>query len=145
MNSSRLLRVMRLIALVESGRAVSVDFLMSKLGISRRTLFRDMDILAEAGISCLFDRTLKRYVSDRALSSIVPLDETECFSLLLLFCQSGIPPFVESNPHLRQAISKVISAMPHHNREKSFKLLRQCHPDSHNSIISRELEFLLDN
>ncbi len=145
MRGSRLKRILHILIEVESGRVTSVDYLVCKLGASRRTIFRDLQALAEAGIKCTFDRTLGRYISDRISDGIVPFNGSECLSLLILFCNLDTRPFVKSQAHLPQAISKVIGAMPPLHRKHSFNLLRLCHPSLVQSVKIRELESLLES
>jgi predicted DNA-binding transcriptional regulator YafY len=42
--------LLRLIMLLESGQSLTVSHLMAELGVSRRTVFRDLNMLAEAGV-----------------------------------------------------------------------------------------------
>ncbi len=142
--ASRLKRTIAILEEIENGRATSVDYLVRMLNTSRRTIFRDLDALSEAGIPCLYDRSVGRYVTNRTDGGIVQFDESECLSLLILFCSRDLPQFAKSNVSLRRAISKVVEAMPSHHREASFKLLRQYHPDHAQHNIFRDLELQLE-
>ncbi|QNN21731.1 helix-turn-helix domain-containing protein [Planctomycetales bacterium ZRK34] len=50
MSTERLLRVIRLLRLIEADNDYTSDGLADKLGISRRTLYRDLKVLRQAGV-----------------------------------------------------------------------------------------------
>ncbi len=52
MSASRIHRLLKLITLIQSGRATSVRHITDELAVSRRTLFRDLKTLEHAGIPC---------------------------------------------------------------------------------------------
>lgn len=56
MDVTRIHRLLRLITLLQSGEARSVDELIEELNVSRRTLFRDLNALKDAGIPAYHDR-----------------------------------------------------------------------------------------
>ena len=50
MSISRIYRILRLITLLQSGRGYSADELAEELEVSRRTVFRDLNVLEMAHI-----------------------------------------------------------------------------------------------
>ena len=46
---------------LQSGQPGTPDELACLFGVSRRTLFRDLEVLAEAGMSCTYDSSTGRY------------------------------------------------------------------------------------
>ncbi len=61
----RVNRLLRLIQIIQWGRPYTIDALSRELGVTRRTLFRDMRILERAGMPCTFDRKTQAYVFSR--------------------------------------------------------------------------------
>ena len=61
MTRLRLSRLVQLIGLLQAGRQKNADTLASECGVSRRTIFRDLDMLRSAGVPVLFDDDEKRY------------------------------------------------------------------------------------
>ena len=61
MNLTRITRLLRVIGLLQGGRGHNVRSLAEQSGVSRRTIFRDLDTLRQAGLSIVFDETLDRY------------------------------------------------------------------------------------
>ena len=50
MKASRLYRVLRLVTILQGGTLMSAVELAKELGVSRRTLFRDLHLLEAAGV-----------------------------------------------------------------------------------------------
>ncbi len=59
--SRRVTRLLRLMRALQSGQPGTPDELARFFGVSRRTLFRDLEVLAEAGIRCTYDSSTGRY------------------------------------------------------------------------------------
>lgn len=84
MRSDRIERLLKLIQCLQSGRAQAVDDLVELIGVSRRTIFRDLDLLTRAGIPYTFDRARKRYSTERTtLLPPVSLTHAEALALLM--------------------------------------------------------------
>ncbi|MCK4626053.1 MAG: HTH domain-containing protein, partial [Phycisphaerae bacterium] len=61
MKVSRIYRLLRLITMLQSGRSYTVAQLAEELDVSRRTVFRDLNVLEMARIPYYFDRDAKTY------------------------------------------------------------------------------------
>ena len=55
MNLTRISRLVQLISLLQAGKGQNADELSALCGVSRRTMFRDLDLLRQAGVPVLFD------------------------------------------------------------------------------------------
>ncbi len=80
----RIERLLKLIRALESGPARSADELAELADVSRRTIFRDLDLLARAGLRYTFDRETQRY--SRTRSMLLPpatFSHAEALALLL--------------------------------------------------------------
>ena len=69
MNLSRIQRLLRLLALLQAGRGYNVESLAEACGVSRRTIFRDLDVLRESGLPLIYDEPQQRY---RSAGHVVP-------------------------------------------------------------------------
>lgn len=58
---TKLSRLLELIVLLHAGPAHSAESLASKLGVSRRTLYRYLSTLSEASVPCYYDDVLRGY------------------------------------------------------------------------------------
>ena len=61
---SRIRRVLRLVNIMRGGTTYGVNELMRKLGVSRRTIYRDLEILSSCGMPCRFDPVTHTYRMD---------------------------------------------------------------------------------
>ena len=61
MNLSRIHRLVKLIGLLQAGRRHNAESLAQACEVSRRTIFRDLDVLRQAGIPLVFDEQQQRY------------------------------------------------------------------------------------
>lgn len=85
MSLKRISRLLRLLTMVQSGSQNKPEALVEGLNVSRRTFFRDVRALQEAGIPCFFDHSTGRYrVNDTFYMPSPNLTEQEAFILLLL-------------------------------------------------------------
>lgn len=66
MKLTRVHRLIRLITLLQSGRRFDVDSLAGTLEVSRRTVFRDLNLLQTVGIPCQFDADSHTYAISRS-------------------------------------------------------------------------------
>ncbi len=84
MQTKRVERMLRLIQTLQSGRAVTINEMANSVGVSRRTVFRDLEVLTRAGLAFDFDRATKRYYASKsALLPPVPLSHAEALAVLL--------------------------------------------------------------
>jgi len=112
-NVTRIHRLLRLITLLQSGRRYDVEALMQELGVSRRTLFRDLNVLEAAGVPYYFDDQARTYAI-RQTYFLPPVNLTlqESLALLLLtrkFLSERVTPHFEAA--MRAAI-KIESSLP---------------------------------
>lgn len=61
MRVSRIYRLLRLITMLQSGRTYTVDQLARELDVSRRTVFRDLNVLEMAHVPYYYDRQDRTY------------------------------------------------------------------------------------
>lgn len=85
MNVSRVCRLLKLITTLKSGRRFDADGLAGEMSVSRRTLFRDLGLLQEAGIPYRFIHDQQRYaIADSFFLPPIHLDLEESLALLLV-------------------------------------------------------------
>lgn len=85
MSVSRVYRILRLITLLQSGRSFTPDELALELEVSRRTVFRDLNMLEMARIPYYFDDTTGGYrISEHFFLPPVNLTLAEALAMLVL-------------------------------------------------------------
>ena len=84
MRLGRTERLLRLFRILEAGRPRSADELAEMAGVSRRTVFRDLRLLQQAGFPYRYDRSTRRFYTEHnhALPPL-SLDPAEALGLLL--------------------------------------------------------------
>jgi predicted DNA-binding transcriptional regulator YafY len=118
-------RLLSLLERLQSGRTHSAPQLAALCGVSRRTVFRDLSTLQQAGIRVLYDAARQGYWIP-AQSYLPPADLTlaETLSLLLLAQEAGARdrgiPFQEV---ARDAALKLQSNLPERLRAEADDLL----------------------
>ncbi len=113
MEVNRIHRPLKLITLLRSGRGLGVDSLAERLGVSRRTVFRDLKMLERAGVPYQFDRERSEYsISDTFFLPPLHLELEEAAALLLItrkFLSQQVHPLYR---HALSAALKIESSLP---------------------------------
>jgi len=119
MVAGRIHRLLKLIALLQSGRVYNSAQLASECEISRRTVFRDLKTLQESGIYVLYDEDKQGYTLPwRTIIPFKDLNFEEALALFVL-CQDldqttvGLP----FDQVTRSASTKVLNSLPDSLRE----------------------------
>ncbi len=121
---NRLHRLIRLIQLLQRNESLSLADLRRELGVSRRTVFRDLSTLELAGVRCTFDRTTKRYTLERSyLLPPVTLSLEEALGLMLLTRKALHRRLVPAYRAAAAAAAKIESALPPAVRRHCGELL----------------------
>ena len=125
MDISRVYRLLRLITLLQSGRGYSVSELAEELQVSRRTVFRDLNMLELAHIPYYHDRQKGGYyLNNRFFLPPVNLSLTEALAILMLTAAQRPSHRLPMTAPAAQAAMKLESALPAPMREHVGSLLK---------------------
>lgn len=84
MQTKRVSRLLKLLQLLQSGEPLTVEEMGERVGVSRRTVFRDISLLGDAGLRFDYDRDTKRYSAPKhSLLPPVTLDHAEALTLMM--------------------------------------------------------------
>ena len=113
MRASRIHRLLRLITMLQSGRSYTADELAEELEVSRRTIFRDLNMLEMAHIPYYFDRDRGTYRINRHFF-LPPVNLTLDEALALLVAgqrvsNSSVLPLAASGQRASLKIESVLS------------------------------------
>jgi predicted DNA-binding transcriptional regulator YafY len=117
MSISRLHRLLRLVTLLQGGTSICADALAAELGISRRTLFRDLATLEAAGIPYFYEPNKGYRIAPGFFLPPVNLKVTE--ALGLMFLAKNASAFVNQpmmSPAV-EAVRKLVAMLPSSIRE----------------------------
>ena len=134
MKLSRISRVVRLLTTLQSGHAYPPDELAQLLGVSRRTVFRDLNELSSIGVPYHYDSKAGGYqVEPEFFLPPIDLNLQEALSLLLLVhkCRVHLPPPFENSALL--GAFKIECNLPEDIRRYCNATLKRIsiRPDSH--------------
>jgi predicted DNA-binding transcriptional regulator YafY len=120
---SRVHRLIRLITLLQGDRALSAKELAEQLNVSRRTLFRDLNVLEMAGVPYYHEPGTGYHIARSYFLPPVSLTVTETLGLMLLAKQSLAQrgrPMVDA---ALSAIVKLLSTVPEPMRSACADLM----------------------
>ncbi|MCC9609682.1 WYL domain-containing protein [Blastopirellula sp. JC732] len=113
MNLSRIQRLLQLLGLLQSGRPQNVDSLAVECGVSRRTIFRDLDTLRGASVPLAFDSETQRYhIPDTYFLSPTNLNAEEALSVMVLCSELGDGGGLPYYSNARKAATKLENSLP---------------------------------
>jgi proteasome accessory factor B len=119
MNLGRIHRLLQLIGLLQAGRGYNTDALAQACGVSRRTVFRDLDLLRLSGLPLLFDENQQRYrIPGACLLPPTNFTPEEALSLLVLCHELGGSSGVPLLTAARTAAVKLESSLPARLRDQ---------------------------
>lgn len=119
MNVKRVIRLLRLLQMLQSGGGQNIDGLAAACGVSRRTAFRDIESLREAGVPVVFDREQDRYSIPGAYflppTNFTPEEALALIGLTHELGRGDTLPFYEP---ARRAALKLETSLPAEIREQ---------------------------
>ena len=125
MNLTRITRLLELLQTLQSGKGQNASGLAKKCGISRRTVFRDLETLRTAGVPLEFDAESQRYFIPSTFF-LPPTNFTaaEALSIIALAGELGDRQRLPFYEPARQAALKLESSLPHALREELNSITR---------------------
>lgn len=140
MNIKRITRLLMLLQALGEGRGQDPTGLAKACGVSRRTIFRDIETLREAGVPVEFDREQNRYsIPNAHFLPPTNFSAEEALAIIYLASQSGaqtMPPFLDA---AQTAAEKLQTSLPEPLREHCQSLSRSVHlrPTRRNPLVNK--------
>jgi len=125
MNVKRITRLLKLLELLQSGSGQNADGLARACGVSRRTVFRDIEALNAAGVPVAFDEEHDRY-SIPGTYFLPPINFTpaEALSLVAMASELGRNDRLPFYEPARVAARKLESSLPPALRDELQQMSR---------------------
>ena len=125
MKIDRLERILKMVTILQSGQTFSADELAEHLSVTRRTVFRDLNMIHAAGIPFFHDKETGGYRMDSSFF-LPPLNLKlhEAIALLLLAHEGGASKGLGVSIPARDAAMKIESLLPGHIKRYCSELLR---------------------
>jgi predicted DNA-binding transcriptional regulator YafY len=115
MNQKELKRISRLIALIDkcaSLKCIKPAMLAQDFGVSKRTIYRDLRVLEEAGIPLVIDEATGLYIKKGYKFPITLLAKEEVQALHLSRVLMALHTEYEIVKHFNEAVNKIKQALP---------------------------------
>jgi len=120
----RIHRLIHLVQLLQRDEPIPFEDLRRELGTSRRTLFRDLSVLEQAGMPCTFDREKGGYILERSyFLPPVKLSLEEALALMLFTRRALHRRLVPGHRAATAAALKIEAALPSRVRKHCGELL----------------------
>jgi predicted DNA-binding transcriptional regulator YafY len=141
MSCARLSRCIRLLNLLQSRVSYSAVELAHELEVCKRTVYRDLHALEEAGIPVRFDEGRAGYVVEASFRlRALPLADDEAVALLLAAHTSSLVSNHHFGSLVRQASAKLLTLVPLPLREKASGVLKSLIVQSPAGLRSSDAE-----
>lgn len=125
-------RALRILTCLQAGPGFNASELASQLQVSRRTIFRDLDLIRRAGVQFYFDDRLDAYRLSYKSQHMEPpqFNEQELALFVLMAHLSMLQHFPGFGLTGREAAAKLLCAYPYAQRISVSRLLNACvcHP-----------------
>jgi predicted DNA-binding transcriptional regulator YafY len=113
MKVAKVVRLLELVARLQSGRGANAAGLGRELGVSERTIFRDLDTLREAGVPLVYDEEEQRHrIPINYYLPPTNFTPEEALALLVLCYELGDRSGLPFQSSARQAALKLESNLP---------------------------------
>jgi len=119
MNLSRICRLLKLISLLQAGKGYNVESLAGACEVSRRTVFRDLETLRQAGVPLRYNDQEQRYqIAGTWLLTPTNFTPQEALSLIVLCHDLGNRSRLPFFAPARSAAVKLESCLPARLRDQ---------------------------
>ena len=113
MNIGRLHRVLKVITALQTGRSSNADELAQECGVSRRTIYRDLNLIEKAGLPFFYDTKTGGYrMHATGLLPAINLSLEEALAIVLLASELGRTGRLPLFQPARDAAAKIESSLP---------------------------------
>ncbi|HRX85067.1 MAG TPA: YafY family protein [Phycisphaerae bacterium] len=119
MGTTRTQRLIRLLQMLQSGRKYDAGALADDLRISRRTLFRDLNMLSAAGVPYGYDKKSQRYsIAPDYFLAPINLTVEEAYGLMLSLRKLTVERVHPAYAQATEAAMKIEASLPARVRQR---------------------------
>ena len=120
---SKINRIIHLLTVLPLGNGLTIENLTKLLGVSRRTIFRDLKELKKAGVACHFDKLSHCYTIHKTIPPSY-LTQQEALGLLLFVHNARDCCNFPFKLSILKAIAKIENTLPEKMKNYCNSLLR---------------------
>ena len=124
----RQVRTLRILSCLQAGPGFNAGELAGQLNVSRRTIFRDLDLIRRAGVQVYFDDRFDAYRLSYRSQCVEPphFNERELAEFVLMAHLSVLHHFPGFGLSGREAAGKLLCAYPYSQRIAVSRLVNAC-------------------
>lgn len=121
-------RMLRILHQLQSGSGLNAEELAGQLGVCRRTIFRDLNMMRQAGVELYFEEHLDCYrlSPQENLVATPALDQEELTTLIAAVHLSVLRKLPDCDDLLRQSISKLLACSPRQVQHHATRVIKSC-------------------
>jgi predicted DNA-binding transcriptional regulator YafY len=122
-------RAIRIMTCLQAGPAFNTKELAERMSVSRRTIYRDLNLIRAAGIGVEFDSQYAGYkVIQPARGALPPpvFSDTDLVKLALTAHFSLLAGFSDMAVSVRESLARLLAHYPSRMRESVWRLLNCC-------------------
>ncbi len=128
MNLARIHRLIELIGLLQAGRGYNAEGLAQACGVSRRSIFRDLDLLRQSGVPVAYDESRQCYrIPGACLLPPTNFTPEEALALLVVCHELGDGGGLPFLGPARSAAVKLESTLPARLRDQLRNVINSVH------------------
>ncbi len=128
MNVTRITRLLNLLQTLQAGRVDNADALAAACGVSRRTIFRDLETLKAAGVPIEFDQNADHYsIGDNYFLQPTNFTSAEALSIIALASELGAENQLPFFGPARAAALKLKNSLPASLRRELHNVAKSIH------------------
>ncbi|MEC9004099.1 MAG: HTH domain-containing protein [Planctomycetota bacterium] len=121
-------RALRILTCLQSGPGFNAQELANQMMVSRRTIFRDLNLIRNAGVSIFFDTTHDAYrLHEQSRSVPLPRFQEEDLMKLVLVVQltylNGFEDYVQS---VREILARLLAGYPQETKDRIARVIHGC-------------------
>lgn len=126
MKTTRIQRILKLLVALDTESATTVTELATLMDVSRRTVFRDFDVLRTAGIDCKYCRESKRFcLQGKVRFSAHTFSDSEALAVMMVALHMNKVPFLPDPEAAAQVGRKLQQVVPLDQRNRLSGLLEK--------------------
>ena len=121
-------RALKILNCLQTGPQFNARELASRFKVSRRTIYRDLNLMREAGVPVFFDESYDAYRLGSRSAYIEPpkFDDEDLTALVMTTQLSLLQSIPECSNRVRDAISKLLILYPPSTRLGATRILNAC-------------------